>query len=787
MKQKFIVWFWEVDKEDVGLVGGKGANMGEMVKAELPVPGGFVVTAPAYFHFLKENKLAPKIKQYLARCRFDDPRSLDRTSKVIKKDILHAKIPEEISQQIIKYYFDLAALKQNPSKKARFLDKIKSSFSQPLVAARSSATAEDLPEASFAGQQETFLNVRGEANVVNAVRKCWASLFEARAIFYRHEQKFDHMKVGIAVLIQKMIQSDTSGVMFTIDPVTNDKKSMVVEAVYGLGEFIVQGRVTPDFYRLRKYDLEIIEKQVGRQEIFLTRDSRGKTREMKVEKKHQERQKITNQEIRAVAELGRKIERYYYFPQDIEWGIEKKKVYILQTRPITTIKAQEHKNIKAKEKEQIKKLPMLLKGDPASPGIATGPAVKIKSAKEIRKVKKGQVLIAPQTNPDFVPAMKKVTAIITERGGRTSHAAIVSRELGVPCVVGVENALKIIKSGLVVTVNGGTGEIFKGGRRAAGGGRQEKKKEKKYHQSSVTSYKLKTATKVYLNLAEPERASEAAKMNVDGIGLLRAEFMIAQIGYHPKKLIKDKKQKLFIDKMVSDLSIFCEGFKPRPVVYRATDFKTTEYRNLTGGRAFEPQEENPMLGFRGAFRYLAQPEVFELELKAIKKVRNKMGLKNLWMMLPFVRSVRELREIKKIIASQGLIRSPSFKLWLMVEIPSNVILLEKFIQVGIDGISIGSNDLTQLLLGVDRDNSEVASLFNEQDEVVLWALEKVIKTCHKYKVTSSICGQAASDYPGLVEKLIKWGITSVSVSPDAVERTKETIYEAEKRLVKKHK
>ena len=776
--KKFIVWFSEVDKGDVGLVGGKGANMGEMVKAELPVPGGFIVTAPAYFHFLKENRLTPKIKQYLAHCDFNDPLSLNRTSKVIKRDILHARIPKEISQQIIKYYFELAKLKPG----TRFLERLKSSFNQPLVAARSSATAEDLPEASFAGQQETFLNIKGEANVVNAVRKCWASLFEARAIFYRQEQKFDHLKVGIAVLVQKMIQSDTSGVMFTIDPVSNDKKSMVVEAVYGLGEFIVQGKVTPDFYKLRKYDLEILEKQIGKQEILLTRDSKGKTREMRVEKKHQERQKISNQEIASLARLGKKIERHYYFPQDIEWGIEKKKVYILQTRPITTIKVQSSKSKIQKEKEETQKLLLMLKGDGASPGIATGPAVLIKSAKEINKVKKGQVLVALQTNPDFVPAMKKAVGIITEKGGRTSHAAIVSRELGIPCVVGAEKATKIIKKGLVVTLNGSTGEIYKGGIQKRPKSPPKEKKEFLGYQSRIRS--LKTATKVYVNLAQPERADEVAKMNVNGVGLLRAEFMIAQIGYHPKKLIHDRKQKLFVDKLSSNLSIFCEHFNPKPVIYRATDFKTTEYRNLIGGKAFEPQEENPMLGFRGAFRYLVQPEVFKLELEAIKKVRNKMGFKNLWLMVPFVRTVQELKEIKKTIASQGLIRSPSFKLWLMVEIPSNVILLDKFIKVGIDGVSIGTNDLTQLILGVDRDNSEVASLFNEQDEAVLWALEKIIKTCHKYKITSSICGQAASDYPDLIEKLIKWGVTSVSVSPDAIDRTREIIYEMERKLVK---
>jgi len=772
--KKLIVWFWEVDKEDVGLVGGKGANIGEMVKADFPVPPGFIITAQAYFQFLQENNLTPKIKQYLKRCDFDDPRSLEITSKVIKNDILHSHIPEEIAQGIIRYYFELARLKPG----TRFWERIKSSLTQPLVAIRSSATAEDLPQASFAGQQETFLNIKGEANVINAVRKCWASLFEPRAIFYRQEHKFDHLKVGIAVLVQRMIQSETSGVMFTIDPVVNDKKNLIIEAIYGLGELIVQGKVTPDFYKLRKYDLEIIEKQVGEQLIFLKKDSQGKTRQMRVKKANQERQKISNKEIMALADLGRKIERHYYFPQDIEWGIEKGNIYILQTRPITTIKHATGNRQQATRMKN-KKLPLLLKGDGASPGMATGPAVIIKSAKGINKIKKGEILVAPQTNPDFVPAMKKAGGIITEKGGRTSHAAIVSREIGIPCVVGAKNALKIIKNGLVVTLNGETGEIYKGGKWES---QKSDKKERELKFATTRALSLKTKTKVYVNLAEPERAVEAAKMNVDGIGLLRAEFIIAQIGYHPKKLIEDRKQKLFVDKLFSNLALFCEAFSPRPVVYRATDFKTTEYRNLIGGKAFEPEEENPMLGFRGAFRYLSQPEVFKLELEAIKKVRNKMRLKNLWLMLPFVRTLRELKEVKKEIASQGLNRSASFKLWLMVEIPSNVILLDKFIKMGIDGVSIGSNDLTQLILGVDRDNSEVASLFNEQDKAVLWALEKIIKTCRQNKISCSICGQAPSDYPDLVEKLVKWGITSVSVNLDAVERVREIIYEAERKL-----
>ena len=415
----------------------------------------------------------------------------------------------------------------------------------------------------------------------------------------------------------------------------------------------------------------------------------------------------------------------------------------------------------------------VLKGDPASPGIAAGPVKVIQSAKEIGKVIPGDVLVAPQTNPDYVPAMKKAVAIVTDSGGRTSHAAIVSRELGIPAIVGTEKATKILKQGEVVTVNGTKGEVYKGGHLTSN-----------INKNVINPAEfIKTATKVYVNLAEPELAEKIAQGNVDGVGLLRAEFMMAGIGIHPKKLIREGKKQIFIEKLANDLEMFCKAFNPRPVVYRASDFKTNEYRSLIGGKDFEPEEPNPMLGYRGVYRYIHDPEVFELELEAIKMVRNKKGFKNLWIMLPFVRTVKELEEVKKIINLSGLQRSPTFKLWMMVEIPSNVILLEDFISAGIDGVSIGSNDLTMLLLGTDRDNDEVASEFSELNPAVLWALEHIIKTAHKKGITASICGQAPSTYPSLVEKLVEWGVTSVSVSPDAVDHTRKLISDVEKKLI----
>lgn len=753
LKSGLVYWFKEVDKDDIPLVGGKGANLGEMFRAGFPVPDGFLVSANAYFKFLRENKLNIKIKHLLASANFDRPDSLLHVSSQIKKEIMRSEMDETLALEIVRNYHLLGGV-----------------FKDVLVAVRSSATAEDLPTASFAGQQETYLNVAGDANLLLKIKEAWASLFEPRAIFYRHEKKFDHFRIGIAIVVEKMIESEKSGVMFTLDPVTNDKSKIIIEAVYGLGEMIVQGSVTPDHYEVDKKDSAILNKVISKQDVMLKKRG-AKNVTTSIPLRERKKQKISDEEIRKLASLGQKLEKHYYFPQDVEWAIEKGKIYIVQTRAITTTG---NKAPDSLPEGSFATKDVLLTGSPASPGIATGPVKFIEKSSEISKIEQGDVLVAPQTNPDFVPAMKKASAIVTEKGGRTSHAAIVSRELGIPAVVGADGAFKKLKNHHVVTVDGGKGVIYNGGLNLNLGAA--------VNSIPVPQERIQTATKVYVNLAEPELASTIALRHVDGIGLLRAEFMMAGIGVHPKKLIHDGKEKVFIDDLAEKIGMFCEAFNNRPVVYRTSDFKTNEYRGLTGGKAYEPVEPNPMLGYRGAFRYMHDPEVFNLELEAIKRVREK-GLKNLWVMLPFVRTVRELKEVKKIIAKSGLYRSPSFKLWMMVEIPSNVILLEQFIAEGIDGVSIGSNDLTMLLLGTDRDNSEVASEFSEMNDAVLWALEYVIKTCHKHKITSSICGQAPSLYPELVEKLVSWGVTSVSVSPDVIDTVRKNISWAEKRLL----
>ncbi len=762
--QKYVVWFKDVDKEDLSLVGGKGANLGEMMKAGIPVPNGFIVTADAYNEFIEHNKLNDTIKKILAELDVSNSRELEKVSEKIQNLIIASEIPPEMGKEIISYYLKLGRL-----------------FHDPYVAIRSSATAEDLPTASFAGQQATFLNIKGEAAVVTYVRKCWASLFTGRAIFYRTEHKFNHFKVGIAVPVQKMVQSDKSGIMFTINPVNQDKETIIIEATYGLGELIVQGAITPDHYEVDKKTGAITHKKIYSQERMMLLKG-GKTVTIDVPKNQAHMQKLTDGEISDIAELGKKLEKHYYFPQDIEWAIEKGKIFITQTRPITTIHDVSNKN--SKLSDSFAQKTAYLKGDPASPGIASGPIIVIHDAREIHKVHSGDILVAPQTNPDYVPAMRRALAIVTETGGRTSHAAIVSRELGIPAIVGVQHATQLLKNGQVITVDGSRGAIYNGGV-------TKSKVHREYNESRLVEAPRKdytphrTATKVYVNLADPKQAGAVAKRAVDGVGLLRAEFMIAGIGVHPKKFIKDKKENVFIHELSSKIAVICEAFHPRPVVYRATDFRTNEYRNLTGGKEFEPEEANPMLGFRGCYRYINDPRVFELELEAIKRVRNKRNLKNLWLMIPYIHTPYELVQVKKIIAANGLSRSASFKIWIMVELPANVIMLDSYLEQGVDGVSIGSNDLTMLMLGVDRDNNEVSHVYNEREDAMMWAYEKVIKICHKHDVTVSMCGQAPSDYMDLVERLVHLGITSISVNHDVIEQVRDTIYEAEKNLIHK--
>lgn len=745
----FILDISRVSQDDQLLVGDKGASLGEITSLGLPVPPGAIVTTRAYRYFLKENGLKTKINQLLESSSLKKPEELQEISDQIRKLILRASMPEDLAWQIIKAYTSLGRL------------------TNPPVAIRSSAIGEDL--------QSSFLNVSGEANVIKKVQECWASLFEARGIFYRQEAKKNLFGRGIAVVIQKMIQAEAAGVLFTADPTGNKKNTLIIEAIWGLGEYLVQGRVTPDQYLVNSQTGKIIDKKIRSQRVYLLRKG-GKNVKGLVAKKKASLPKLNDEEIKRLADLAKKIHRYYFFPQEIEWAKVKNQFFILQTRPLTTASRPKSAQRPPGPKGLPKSQPPILEGISASPGIVSGPVKKIKSAKEIKKINLGDILVAPLTTPDFIPAMRLIGGIITDQGGQTSHAAIISRELSLPCIVGTKTATKDLKNGQLITVDANRGEVFLG----------KKTKKRPKNKTETDPQKLaqtKTATKVYINLSEPEVAKIIAQGPADGVGLLRAEFMLAKIGHHPRALLEKKQEKIITQELTSGLEKICRAFSPRPVVYRASDFKTNEYRHLSGGEKYEAREENPLLGFRGASRYIADSQIFALELKAIKNVRNKRGWKNLWLSIPFVRTPNELIEVKKIIAAHGLSRGPSFKLWLMVETPANVINLKNFIEAGIDGVSLGTNDLTMLMLGIDRDNAKLNKLFDGLDPAVLWAIKKTIKICQRHQITSSICGQVVSDQPEIISKLVNWGISSISVNPDTIEAAKIAVIQAEKEII----
>jgi pyruvate,water dikinase len=1176
-----VLWFSQIGKEDVGRVGGKGANLGEMAGIGLPVPNGFCTTSDAYFAFLKANGIDRAIAKITENLDVQDNKKLNAVSDEIKALILSARVPDAIRTDVIKEYNKLCGVDVMPSESEEL-----------YVAVRSSATAEDLPEASFAGQQATFLNVKGADNVVRAVQMCWASLFESRAIYYRQEKGFDHLKVGLAAVVQEMVQSEKAGVMFTSDPITNDPNRIGIEAGYGLGEIVVSGSVTPDRYVVMKDTLEIVEKDITKQTWMITKIE-GKNEHVDIKPEMQEKQKINDEEIVGLANYGKEIEEHYGWPQDIEWAIAKGEIFIVQSRPVTTIK--KGGGIVAEAATSVANAEIILRGLGASPGVAVGKVKMIPTSKDIGKMEQGEILVTEMTSPDYVPAMKKAAAIVTNSGGatcfagdttvltdrgfmeikeiyesvregrelrvlsvdeaslksvwkpvvnafkrsaplwrvrisqsgnskqnvldltpdhkmvtfegrklvgrklsemlergemacavdripkvndisnqtslsylagamftdgyysfdarhgrvvftqketpekaefidsvkdcfedvfgygftserekvsngilsrtgervigtatdftcskkepaqkfaqmerelcewtlslnenslynflagvldgdgsvgadrnrlhiytgdeklaqgvviaclrlgimpqlsvqmgscyniqiverlqklmdyskrikgeagdkklgtklfaakqllgdiinevnykgrikpyvernllldsrkierhilplangnvrreierviesdlrmvrvemgeelgendvynieveenhnyvvftkmytpilvRNCHAAIVSRELGVPCIVGTKNATEVLHEGDVITVDAKMGVVYKGKVDIA-----VAKKPEAGAGGVMVSAPVVTGTKIYLNLGEPELAEKMSSLNVDGVGLFRAEFMIAGIGIHPRKAIEEHREQEYVDKLAEGMRQLCAAFYPRPVVYRATDFKTNEYRNLQGGEKYEPKEENPMMGYRGCSRYAAEPDAFKLEVDAIKKVREVYGLKNLWLMIPVVRTVEELVEIKKLLEQFGLKQSRDFKLWIMVEVPSTIFLAQEFCDTGIDGISIGSNDLTQFTLACDRDNPVLASRFDERNEAVLKALKHVIRVCNKNGVTTSICGQAPSVYPEYAEKLVEFGINSISVNPDMVDVTRKNVASAEKKLMLK--
>ncbi|WP_202711478.1 phosphoenolpyruvate synthase [Sporosalibacterium faouarense] len=779
MDKCYIKWFKEVNKDDISLVGGKGANLGELTQKGIQVPPGFCITSNAYNSFIKLSNVEDDIRKIISNIDVENSSDLQIKSLDVRRLILNAVIPDEIKKEIINKYEE-------------FSNGI--GIIEPSVAVRSSATAEDLPEASFAGQQDTYLHVKGNEQLLEHVKKCWASLWTARAIYYREKHNFNHFEVSLCVVIQKMVRSEKSGVIFTVNPVTNNFNEIMINSSWGLGEAVVSGIVTPDEYILNKSTLEIREKNISDKNLMIVENKNGfGTQEVKVGEylnaSKVKEETLNHSEIMKLGKSALLIENIYNSPQDIEWGLdtETKELYILQARPITTLK---EANIKVEENKTTE-LKVIAKGLAASPGINSGKVKMIEDINEISRVEEGDILVTIMTNPDMVPAMRKAAAVVTDEGGRTCHAAIVSRELGIPCIVGSKDGSKVLHEGMEVTVDATRGVVYEGkvlqektnklnskGKENLGG----VDFDDLVHQMAPI-----TGTKIYMNLGEPSIIDKYKNLPFDGIGLMRTEFIFSNlIGIHPMYLLKTGNEKLFIDKMVEGITKVAQEIYPKTIVIRLSDFRTNEFRGLKGGEEVEPIENNPMIGWRGVSRYIS-PEYeagFRLECRAIKKVREEFGLTNVWTMLPFVRTTWELEKAKEIMASEGLIQSNSFKIWIMAEVPSVVFAAEEFAQL-VDGFSIGSNDLTQLILGSDRDSGILNSMgyFDERNIAVKRAIGILIKAAHKYGKTISICGQGPSLYPEFAEFLVEEGIDSMSVNPDTVAYTRRLVAHVEQKIL----
>ncbi|MEM3794149.1 MAG: phosphoenolpyruvate synthase [Candidatus Bathyarchaeia archaeon] len=775
--ERIVVWFDELGKDDIGLVGGKNANLGELRSFGIPIPPGFAITSHAYKRFLHETGIADRIYAIIEETIKDgtDPAQFDEASRKVRSIMESAKIPDDIEGEI----------------KAAYRKLCKEAGGENLfVAVRSSATAEDLPGASFAGQQETYLNVQGEEELMEKVKKCWSSLFTPRAIFYRTSKGFPHDKVLISVGVQRMVDSRSSGVMFTLDPVTGDRDRIVIESTWGLGESLVSGAVNPDRFVVDKNKMEIVLREIADKRIEYIKDPQtGRTVHAQVPQERRRRPSLSDQEVKRLAELGREIEEHYGAPQDIEFAIERsaefpRNIFIVQARPETVWSIKEKAETIVEKATAADMIP-ILKGLPASPGVHAGRAEVVMSPEEAeRKIKRGDILVTRMTNPDWVPYMKRAGAVITDDGGVTCHAAIVSRELGIPCIVGAKNATKVLKTGKEYTVDAKSGVVYEGLVEAI----LKPEAEGAPALPSPAPPSPITATKVYVNLSIPEIAEKVFKeTNPDGVGLLRAEHLMLSVGKHPRLLIEEGGEQKMIDAFAEGIRKVAEAAFPRPVVYRFLDFKPDEFLSLPGGDKYERDAghvgPNPLIGYRGCFRYVKEPDVFRLECRAIRKVREQFGLTNVWAMLPFVRTLNEFKNAKRIMEEEGLVRSSNFKLWIMVEVPSTVFLIDKFIEEGIDGVSFGTNDLTMLILGIDRDDASVQEIYDERNLAVLRAMSHVIRVCRERGVTTSICGQAPSNYPELVEFLVKEGASSLSVNPDKVVETKLLVASIEQKMI----
>lgn len=774
-EEQFLLWFEQLERKDVDIVGGKSSSLGEMTaKTDVPVPYGFATTAYAYRYFIKESGLEEKMRSILSELTDVENSALLRdVSARLRDAIMAEKMPQDLQDAIGAAYVELGK---------------RVGEENPYVAVRSSATAEDLPDASFAGQQDTYLNVQGAETIIAKVKECYASCFTDRAVYYREKQGFDHIEVALSAVVQMMVFSKTSGVMFTVNVATGDDNNILIEAAFGLGEYVVQGTVTPDNYTISKHDHKIIDRCVNEQDIMLVRKKGGDCEEVQVPEELRKVQTLTDEQILELADYAKKIEKHYGCYMDMEWGVDERtnKIWILQARSETVwsrrnkeggAKVQESKSMTTTDHKVI------VKGLPASPGKVSGRVHVILDPSRIDEFKEGEILVTEMTAPDWVPAMKKAKAIVTDSGGMTCHASIVSRELGIPCIVGTksrgEAATVTIPDGIDVTIDATHGVVYEGII-------EEAKKENQAGAAvAVAEYFPPTGTKVYMNLGDPELAEKYSSLPCDGIGLMREEFIwTTYIHEHPLYLIKTGHPEKVVDQLAEGMRQVCQAMAPRPVTLRFSDFKSSEYRDLKGGDEFEPYEPSALLGWRGASRYYDPKyiEAFKLECQAVVKVREEFGLKNLNVMIPFCRNVEECEKVVKIMAECGLERGKDFKVWLMAEIPSNIILADQFNKY-VDGYSIGSNDLTMLVLGCDRDNDTVSHIYDERNLAVRRAVRHLIEVAHSEGKTVSICGQAPSVYPEFCEFLIKSGIDSISVNPDTVKFTKKLVAQVEQRVM----
>ncbi len=750
----YVKKFEELSKSDIGIAGGKGANLGELTQAGIPVPPGFVVTAQAYEHFMEEAGINDKVMSILDEIDINDTKALQAAAEEIKKIIIEAPIPDEMIIFIREYYNELCQ---------------RVGEDDTDVAIRSSATAEDLPEASFAGQQDTFLHVSGDDEVLEYIRKCWASLFEARAIFYREENNFEHSKVYIAVVVQKMAIADKAGVMFTVNPSTGEEIALI-EGSWGLGESVVSGDVTPDNYQVDKKNNEIINVTISDKKVMYTNDESGTSVKVEVPENLRKERVLSDEELIELTEMGKRVQAHYGEPMDTEWAFERDNLFLLQARPITTLgdAVEEDAADEASDLGDV-----LVRGLGASPGMASGEVKIILDIDELDKIEDGDIMVTTMTTPDMVPAMRRASGIVTDEGGVTCHASIISRELGIPCVVGTGDATTILKENTGVTLDGKKGLVFDG--------ISDAKEEVVSPQGgSVEAAPILTVTEVKANVSMPEAAERAAATGADGVGLLRTEHLMLTAGIHPGKFIADGREDELIDTIADNVMIVADAFYPKPVWYRTLDAPTDEFITLEGGEN-EPREHNPMLGWRGIRRELDQPEILKCEFKAIKKLHEK-GYTNIGIMIPLSQSPAELVQAKALCSEVGLEPHKDVDFGMMVEIPAAAIMIDDYIDIGIDFVSLGTNDLTQYTLAVDRNNEFVAKHYTEEHPAVMKLIERTIKKCVAAGVKCSICGQAGS-VPHIVEKLVGFGITSVSSNADAVAEVRKTVARAEQKII----